>query len=65
MKGTNDSKSFDLQELMNTLNTLDPQNVGSWPMPVKAVIYLLVFIAVLVLGYMLDLSGIRDNLTTG
>ena len=65
MKGTNDSKSFDLQELMNTLNTLDPQNVGSWPMPVKAVIYLLVFIAVLVLGYMLDLSGIRDNVTTG
>ena len=65
MKGTNDSKSFDLQELMNTLNTLDLQNVGSWPMPVKAVIYLLVFIAVLVLGYMLDLSGIRDNLTTG
>lgn len=65
MKGTNDSKSFDLQELMNTLNTLDPQNVGSWPMPVKAVIYLLVFIGVLVLGYMLDLSGIRDSVATG
>lgn len=65
MKGMNDLKSLDLQELMNTLNTLDPQNVGSWPMPVKAMIYLLVFIGVLVLGYMFDLSGIRANLSTG
>lgn len=65
MKGMNDLKSLDLQELMNTLNTLDPQNVGSWPMPVKAMIYVLVFIGVLVLGYMFDLAGIRANLTTG
>ena len=47
MKEATNLKNLDLQELMNTLNTLDPQNVGSWPMPVKAMIYLLVFMAVL------------------
>jgi type IV pilus assembly protein PilO len=65
MKEATNLKNLDLQELMNTLNTLDPQNVGSWPMPVKAMIYLLVFMAVLVLGYMFDLAGIRANLSTG
>lgn len=65
MKGANNSKSIDLQELMNTLQTLDPQNIGSWPMPVKAVIYLLIFLGVLLLGYMLDLSKIRESLTSG
>jgi len=65
MKGMNDLKSLDLQELMNTLNTLDPQNVGSWPTPVKLILYVLVFVGVLVLGYMFDLSSIRASLTSG
>lgn len=65
MKGKSASKGVDIQELMNTLNTLDPQNVGSWPMPVKVMIYVLIFVAVLVVGYMLDLSGIRDALKSG
>lgn len=65
MKGASDLKSLDLQELMNTLQTLDPQNVGSWPMPVKIMIYILVFLGVLLLGYMLDLSKIRESLTAG
>lgn len=65
MKGKNASKGVDIQELMNTLNTLDPQNVGSWPMAVKAIIYVLIFVTVLVLGYMLDLSGIRETLASG
>lgn len=64
-KGASDLKGFDLQELMNTLNTLDPQNIGSWPMAVKVFIYVLVFAGVLVLGYMLDLSGISGSLKTG
>lgn len=65
MKGAADKKNFDLQEFINTLNTLDPQNVGSWPLPVKIFIYVMVFVIVLVLGYMLDLSGIRENLSVG
>ncbi len=65
MKGAAGKKSFDLQEFMNTLNTLDPQNVGSWPLPVKGFIYVLIFLVVLALGYMLDLSGIQDGLNIG
>ncbi|HEX6591204.1 MAG TPA: type 4a pilus biogenesis protein PilO [Moraxellaceae bacterium] len=65
MKANADKKSFDLQEFIDTLNTLDPQNIGSWPLAVKLFIYVLVFIAVLALGYMLDLSGIRENLMVG
>jgi type IV pilus assembly protein PilO len=65
MKNAADKKSFDLQEFISTLNTLDPQNVGSWPIAVKLIIYVLVFVVVLVLGYALDLSGIRDTLNIG
>lgn len=65
MKAAADKKGFDLQEFIDTLNTLDPQNVGSWPLAVKIFIYALVFLAVLAVGYMVDLSGIRENLTVG
>jgi len=65
MKGANNLKNLDLQELMNTLNTLDPQNIGSWPMPVKVISYVLAFVGVLVLGYILDLSGIRGGVISG
>lgn len=65
MKTGKDNKSFDLQEFINTLNTLDPQNIGTWPLPVKLFIFIFVFIVVLVLGYMLDLSGIRETLSVG
>lgn len=58
-------KGFDLQEFINTLNTLDPQNIGSWPVAVKIFIYIGVFVVVLLLGYMFDLSGIRANLDVG
>lgn len=65
MKTASNQKGFDLQEFINTLNTLDPQNVGSWPLPVKAFVYVLVFVLVLALGYVLDLSGIQDGLAVG
>lgn len=58
-------KGFDLQEFLQSLNTLDPQNIGSWPVAVKIFIYILVFVVVLVLGYMLDLSDIRSKLDVG
>jgi nucleoside permease NupC len=40
-------KKFDLQDFMNTLNTLDPQNIGSWPLAVKVLVYIIVFSSVL------------------
>ncbi|MBH1971385.1 pilus assembly protein PilP [Moraxellaceae bacterium AER2_44_116] len=50
---------------MNTLNTLDPQNIGSWPLPVKVLVYVIVFILVLVLGYMFDISAMRETYASG
>lgn len=65
MKGAAEKKSFDLQEFINTLNTLDPQNIGSWPTAVKILIYAGVFAVVLIFGYMVDISKIRDTLNAG
>ncbi len=61
----NELKNLDLQEVMDTLNTLDPENVGSWPLPVKLFIYVLVFVAVLAAGYGFMLSGKRDTIALG
>jgi len=56
---------FDLQEFVNTLNTLDPQNIGSWPLAAKVLVYVIVFIVVLILGYVLDLSAMRETHASG
>lgn len=59
------AKKFDLQEFINTLNTLDPENIGSWPLAVKVLIYVIVFVVVLVLGYVFDISGMRETFARG
>lgn len=46
------------------INDLDFENVGSWPMAVKGIIWSLVFIAVLVGGYFYDIVDLQKNLTT-
>jgi type IV pilus assembly protein PilO len=60
-----EGKKFDLQDFMNTLNTLDPQNIGSWPLAVKVLVYIIVFVSVLVLGYMFDISAMRETYASG
>jgi type IV pilus assembly protein PilO len=60
-----EGKKFDLQDFMNTLNTLDPQNIGSWPLAVKILVYVIVFVLVLVLGYMFDISSMRETYASG
>lgn len=69
LKATKDEvkegKSFDLQEFVNTLNTLDPQNIGSWPLAAKVLVYVIVFVLVLVLGYVFDLSAMRESYASG
>lgn len=45
------------------VNDLDFENVGSWPMVVKGIIWALVFLAVLVGGYFYDIVDLQDNLT--
>ena len=60
-----EGNKFDVQDFMNTLNTLDPQNIGSWPLAVKVFIYIIVFVVVLVLGYMFDIAALRETYASG
>ena len=55
-------KNFDLQELLESLQDLDPQNMGSWPTPVKIGTAVLVFIVVSFLLYFLEISPKYDTL---
>ncbi len=44
------------------LNNLDFNNLGAWPVPVKAGLIVVVCILILVAGYFLDIQGQLDNL---
>ena len=52
-------KNLDVRELIDELNSLDFENVGGWPMPVKIGAAVLVFGFVLGLGYFL--GGFGDS----
>lgn len=55
-------KGFDFQELMESVQNLDPNNYGSWPMPIKLVLAVIVFIVVIVLGYMFSITAANAQL---
>src|SRR5690606_40182548 len=55
-------KNFDLQELLESLQDLDPQNMGGWPTPVKIGTAVLAFVLVAFLGYFLEISPKYDTL---
>lgn len=55
-------KNFDLQELLESLQDLDPQNMGSWPTPVKIGTAVLTFVVVAFLLYFLEISPKYDTL---
>lgn len=59
---TSDLKEIDIQELFEKLQSLDMENVGSWPLPVKIGASVIVFILVVVLGYMFSVTGLNDQL---
>jgi type IV pilus assembly protein PilO len=44
-------KPFNFQEFINSFNSLDPQNMGSWPSSVKITIYIFVLLLTLALAY--------------
>jgi type IV pilus assembly protein PilO len=52
-----------LKELQDfDVNDIDFENIGSWPIAIKMIAWLLVLILVLVLGYTQDVSGLIDSL---
>ena len=40
-------KPFNFQEFINSFNSLDPQNMGSWPTSVKITIYIFILLLTL------------------
>ena len=47
---------------LSDINNLDAKNYGSWPMPVKFVAALLLFVVVLVAGYFMKIKPANDEL---
>ncbi len=54
---------FSLEDFNESFKSLDPQNMGSWPLPVKLTIYVFVFVLVLALAYMVLIRSVRDEIS--
>jgi len=54
-------KNLDVRELIDELNSLDFENVGGWPLPVKIGAAILVFGAILFLGYFLSIKDLNSR----
>jgi len=50
----------DLREL--DLSELNLDNIGSWPLPIKAAAWVLAFVVFMVIGYVYNISDLRDQL---
>ncbi len=51
-----------MKDINIDLNDLDINAIGSWPLPVRAAVIVVVCILVLVLGYFLDIKGQQQSL---
>ena len=47
---------------IDDLNNLDPNNPGVWPLPVKAIVFALVFAGILFAGWKFDITKQRENI---
>lgn len=55
---------FTFEDFNNSFKSLDPQNMGNWPIPVKVTVYIVVFSIVLLVVYFLLISPIRNEITS-
>ncbi len=53
---------MNVNELVEQLQNLDPDNIGNWPLPVRVVVVMMVFVAVLIAGYYFDTQQQREEL---
>lgn len=55
-------KNMDLRELIDELNSLDFENVGGWPAPIKVGAAIIVLVLVLALGYFFVIKDLNASL---
>ena len=57
-----DLKNFDFNQMVEDLQELDPENIGNWPLPIKVVIFVLVFTLVIFGGYQFQIKEMNRQL---
>jgi type IV pilus assembly protein PilO len=55
-------KPFNFQEFINSFNSLDPQNMGSWPTSVKITVYIFVLLLTLALAYFVLIRPLLNDI---
>ncbi|TEU27944.1 type 4a pilus biogenesis protein PilO [Alkanindiges illinoisensis] len=55
-------KPFNFQEFINSFNSLDPQNMGSWPTSVKITIYIFILLMTLALAYFVLIRPLLNDI---
>lgn len=55
-------KPFNFQEFINSFNSLDPQNMGSWPTSVKITIYIFILLVTLALAYFVLIRPLLNDI---
>ena len=55
-------KQFDLQEFRRSFESLDSENYGSWPLPVKVTVIGLIIVFIAALSWALPISGKIDEI---
>ena len=60
--------NFDFEKVLSSLqefdiNDLDIENIGSWPIVAKVIMWLIAFAVVLTAGYIYHMQGLQDSLS--
>mgnify|MGYP000243394518 CR=1 FL=1 len=55
-------KPYTFQDFVNSFNSLDPQNMGNWPIPVKITILVFVLVFTLFVAYLLLIRPVMDEI---
>ena len=48
---------------VDDINNLDPNNPGVWPLPIKAILFAIVFAAIVYAGWHFDITVQRESLS--
>ncbi len=54
---------YTFEDFQNSFKSLDPQNMGNWPLPVKITVCVFAFAAVLGMAYFALINPLRDDIT--